>query len=53
MLYMEEIRLNSLKELMNKAKKENSKEEFKCTCSNKKSTIKGSYNSVTDEVKVE
>ena len=42
-----------LKKLMNKAKKENSKEEFKCTCSNKKGTIKGSYNSVTDEVKVE
>ena len=42
-----------LKELMNKAKKENSEEEFKCTCSNNKGTIKGRYNSVTGEVKVE
>jgi len=42
-----------LKELMNKAKKENSGEEFKCTCSNNKGTIKGRYNSDTGEVKVE
>ena len=35
-------------------KKSNGREEFKCTCSNKKgNTIKGRYNSVTGEVKVE
>ena len=38
---------------MNKAKKENSGEEFKCTCSNNKGTIKGRYNADTGEVKVE
>jgi len=44
----------TLKKMMNKIKNENSKEEFKCTCSNNKSkTIKGRYNSVTGEVKVE
>ena len=44
----------TLKKMMNKIKNENSKEEFKCICSNNKSkTIKGRYNSVTGEVKVE
>ena len=39
---------------MNFAKKNNEKMENKCTCSNNKSkTTKGSYNSVTGEVKVE
>ena len=43
-----------LRNLMNKAKKENSEEELKCTClSNKNKVIKGRYNSVTGEIKVE
>ena len=43
-----------LKKEMNKSQKENSKVEYKCTCSNnKKKTIKGRYNSVNGEVKVE
>ena len=43
-----------LKKQMDKVKKSNRREEFKCTCSNKKGkTIKGRYNSVTGEVKVE
>jgi len=44
----------SLKKHMNKFKKDKAKMEFKCTCSNNKSkTIKGRYNTVTDEIKVE
>ena len=43
-----------LKKQMEKVKKTNGREEFKCTCSNNKGkTIKGRYNSVTGEVKVE
>ena len=43
-----------LKKQMNRAQKDNSKEEYKCTCSNNKNkTIKGRFNSVTGEVKVE
>jgi len=43
-----------LKKQMEIIKKSNGREEFKCTCSNKKGkTIKGRYNSVTGEVKVE
>ena len=39
---------------MNLFQKDNSKVENKCTCSNSKSkTNKGSYNSVTGELKVE
>ena len=44
----------SLKKYMNKYKKSRGKIEFKCTCSNNKSkTIKGRFNTMTDEVKVE
>jgi len=44
----------SLKKHMNKFKKDKAKMEFKCTCSkNKNKTIKGRYNTVTDEIKVE
>ena len=44
----------TLKKLMNKVKKENSEEEFKCTCTNNKSKIiKGRFNSITGEIKVE
>jgi len=43
-----------LKKEMDKSQKENSKVEFKCTCSNNKNkTIKGRYNSAIGEVKVE
>ena len=43
-----------LKKEMNLFQKDNSKVENKCTCSNSKSkTNKGSYNSVTGELKVE
>ena len=43
-----------LKKEMNVAQKNNIKIENKCTCSsNKRKTTKGSYNSVTGEVKVE
>jgi len=42
-----------LKKQMNRAKNENKREEFKCSCSSKSKTIKGSYNSVTGEVKIE
>ena len=46
--------LTSLKREMNKSQKDNSKVEYKCTCSNnKKKTIKGRYNSANGEVKVE
>jgi len=39
---------------MDGVKKRNVKEEYKCTCSNNKSKIiKGRYNSVSGEVKVE
>jgi len=39
---------------MYKAKKEYSEEELKCTCSNNKGkTIKGRFNSITGEIKVE
>ena len=43
-----------LKKEMNAFQKDNSKVENKCTCSNNKNkTNKGSYNSITGEVKVE
>jgi len=43
-----------LKKEMTKSQNEKSKVEYKCTCSNNKNkTIKGKFNSVTGEVKVE
>ena len=43
-----------LKNEMNQSQKDNSKVEFKCTCTNNKNKIiKGTYNSATGEVKVE
>ena len=42
-----------LKKEMDEIKKEGKKVEYKCTCSNNKSkTIKGSFNSVTGDIKV-
>ena len=44
----------TLTKLKNKYKKDNVKEEFKCTCLNNKSDIIiGRFNTITDEVKVE
>jgi len=44
----------TLKKFMNRLKKGNVKEEFKCTCLNNKSDIIiGRFNTITDEVKVE
>ena len=42
-----------LKKQMNRVKEENRGEEYKCTCSSISKTIKGRYNSITGEVKVE